>query len=45
MIPTHQDDIISVQQVMTNQQPVELTLTQGRIEQALDGPVATCAPQ
>jgi hypothetical protein len=41
MIPTPQDHVISVQQVMTHQEPVELTPMQARIEKALDRAVTT----
>src|SRR5262245_8806573 len=39
MIPTHQDHVLGLQQVMTNQQPVELTPIQPRSEKAVDRPV------
>jgi hypothetical protein len=39
MIPTHQDDVIGIQQVVANQQPVELTPMQARIEH----PQSNCA--
>jgi hypothetical protein len=39
MIPTHQDDIIGVQHMMANEEPVEMTPIQAGIEKTLDRPV------